>query len=156
MKLCSSRIPVLVLAFLLQLGLILPVRSAAAAELKILIDVFSASEEAGGVSPNLEYIRAQLGNTPFKFNSYRSLGTKLLTLESGIREEVVFDVSWNLLVGIEVLEANEESVSLSLTLSRDGEEFLATTVDLARTATVLVGGPALPDGVMMIAVTEGW
>jgi len=129
---------------------------AAGEKTRILLDVFSASEQAGGISANLEYIRTQLGKTPFKFNSYRSLGSYVFILEPGEAGQTSFSLDWNLGVEVRVLAAGDESVALRLVLRRDGAIFLSTDLELARRGTVLVGGPVLTDGVMMIALTDAW
>jgi len=132
-----------------------PVR-AAGQDIRILVDVFSASEQPGGISANLEYIRVQLGKTPFKFNSYRSLGTFVFALKPGEAGQTSFSLDWNLGVEVRVLDAGADAVALRLVLRREGAIFLSTDLDLARGGTVLVGGPVLADGVMMIALTDAW
>ncbi len=129
---------------------------AAGEETRILLDVFSASEQPGGISANLEYIRVQLGKTPFKFNSYRSLGTFVFVLKPGEEGQTSFSLDWNLGVEVRLLAAGADSVALRLVLRRDGAIFLSTDLDLARRGTVLVGGPAVAGGVMMIALTDAW
>lgn len=143
--------------YLWALGLILALsRSAAAEDLPVMVDVFTASEEPGGISPELEYLSARLQATPFRFNSYRALGTASTEIPVGSEAVLTFDIGEPLKVAIRVRSIGSDASSVSVGLSRGENRFLDSELELGRNGTVLVGGPPYGSGYLMIAISERW
>jgi hypothetical protein len=119
------------------------------APVTLTVQVIHASNQGTAVDPALAKIKSQLSS--LKFNSYRLLETHPLVTKLGVKHTVA-------LPGGRTLELypyglSGGSLELLVTIVDGAKRILDTTVRLPNHGTIVVGGPAHGDGVLIVALS---
>ena len=138
-----------VLAVLLLAQLTVAVTGWPQAPVNLTVQVIHASNTGTTVDPALAKIRSQLGS--MKYSSYKLLETRPFSTTVGAKHAMP-------LPGGKTLDLYPYGLSgggleLMVTITDGSKRLLDTTFRLANRATILVGGPAHADGVLIVAIS---
>ncbi|HET8759962.1 MAG TPA: hypothetical protein VFN94_02775 [Nitrospiria bacterium] len=128
-----------------------PVGTAAAADapVTVTVQVIQASNQGSAVDPALAKIRSQLSS--LKFSSYRLLETRPVTTALGAKHTLALPGGRTL--DLYPYGISGGSLELLVTIMDGSKRMLDTTVRLPRNGTIVVGGPAHGDGVLIVALS---
>jgi hypothetical protein len=123
--------------------------SAADTPVTLTVQVIHASNQGASVDPALAKITSQLSS--LKFNSYRLLDTHPLATKLGAKHTVALPGGRTLVLYPYGLSGG--SLELLVTITDGAKRILDTTVRLPNHGTIVVGGPAHGDGVLIVALS---
>jgi hypothetical protein len=115
----------------------------------LTVQVIHASNAGSAVDPALAKIRSQLGS--MKYSSYTLLETRPFSTAVGGKHAVPLPGGKTL--DLYPYGLSGGSLELMVTITDGSKRLLDTTFRLANGATILVGGPAHADGVLIVAIS---
>jgi hypothetical protein len=131
------------------LGRFVGVAPAADAPVTITVQVIQASNQGSTVDPALAKIRSQLSS--LKYSSYRLLETHPVATTLGAKHTLSLPGGRTL--DLYPYGISGGSLELLVTIIDGSKRMLDTTVRLPRNGTIVVGGPAHGDGVLIVALS---
>lgn len=120
------------------------------AQVQTRLRVIEASNTGTTVDPSLRDLHNQLGSL-FSFTSYRLLKDQVISLSPN--QPASIEATQGKSVEITQMAMQKNVVELRVRVKREGKDILNTQVRLSPERTVLIGGPKLVDGVMILAIT---
>lgn len=142
-----TRPAVVALLLFAALAVSAPVRSQSSVSLTV--QVIHASNAGTSVDPALAKIRAQLGS--MKYSSYTLLETRPFSAALGARHAMSLPGGRTL--DLYPYGVSGGSLELLVTINDGAKRLLDTTFRLSNNGTILVGGPAYGDGVLLVAIS---
>lgn len=124
-----------------------PARSQSSVSLTV--QVIHASNAGTSVDPALVKIRAQLGS--MKYSSYQLLETRPFSTALGTKHAMPLPGGRTL--DLYPYGVSGGSLELLVTITDGSKRLLDTTFRLSNHGTILVGGPAHGDGVLLVAIS---
>lgn len=124
-----------------------PARSQSSVSLTV--QVIHASNAGTSVDPALAKIRAQLGS--MKYSSYKLLETRPFSTALGAKHAMPLPGGRTL--DLYPFGLSGGSLELLVTITDGSKRLLDTTFRLSNNGTILVGGPAYNDGVLLVAIS---
>jgi hypothetical protein len=122
---------------------------AADAPVTLTVQVIQASNQGSTVDPALAKIRSQLSS--LKYSSYRLLETHPVATTLGAKQTLSLPGGRTL--DLYPYGISGGSLELLVTIIDGTKRILDTTVRLPRNGTIVVGGPAHGDGVLIVALS---
>ncbi len=119
------------------------------APVTLTVQVIHASNSGNAVDPALAKIRAQLGS--MKYSHYKLLETRPFSTTIGAKHAMPLPGGKTL--DLYPYGLSGGSIELMVTITDGSKRLLDTTFRLANGATILVGGPAHADGVLIVAIS---
>lgn len=135
-------------ALALGLALLLPGLAAAGAPIKIEVQVIKASKAGDQIDPELKDLAKQLARLFAQYSSYKLIKTAKLDLQLG--QSGTVDIPE--VKGLTVTPRQQSKGKIEVGLKMADPKF-STEVRLKPGARLLVGGPKLGDGVLILAIT---
>ncbi len=145
-----TRPALVVLLLLAALTASAPARSQSSVSLTV--QVIHASNAGTSVDPALAKIRAQLGS--MKYSSYTLLETRPFSTALGAKHAMPLPGGRTL--DLYPFGLSGGSLELLVTITDGSKRLLDTTVRLSNNGTILVGGPAHGDGVLLVAISSSF
>jgi hypothetical protein len=142
-----TRPAVVVLLLLAALTVSAPARSQSSVSLTV--QVIHASNAGTSVDPALAKIRAQLGS--MKYSNYKLLETRPFSTALGAKHAMPLPGGRTL--DLYPFGLSGGSLELLVTITDGSKRLLDTTFRLSNNGTILVGGPAHGDGVLLVAIS---
>lgn len=116
---------------------------------RLTVQVIHASNAGNAVDPALAKIRAQLGS--MKYSSYTLLETRPFSTALGAKHAMPLPGGRTL--DLYPYGVSGGSLELLVTITDGSKRLLDTTFRLSNNGTILVGGPAYGEGVLLVAIT---
>ena len=142
-----TRPALVVLLLLAAIAVSAPARSQS--PVSLTVQVIHASNAGTSVDPALAKIRAQLGS--MKYSSYKLLETRPFGTALGARHAMPLPGGRTL--DLYPFGLSGGSLELLVTITDGSKRLLDTTFRLSNNGTILVGGPAYGDGVLLVAIS---
>jgi hypothetical protein len=145
-----TRPALVVLLLLAAITVSAPARSQSSVSLTV--QVIHASNAGTSVDPALAKIRAQLGS--MKYSSYKLLETRPFSTALGAKHAMPLPGGRTL--DLYPFGLSGGSLELLVTITDGSKRLLDTTFRLSNNGTILVGGPAYNDGVLLVAISSSF
>ncbi len=145
-----TRLAVVTLLLLAAITASVPARSQS--PVSLTVQVIHASNAGTSVDPALAKIRAQLGS--MKYSSYTLLETRPFSTALGAKHAMPLPGGRTL--DLYPFGLSGGSLELLVTITDGSKRLLDTTVRLSNNGTILVGGPAHGDGVLLVAISSSF
>jgi len=116
---------------------------------RLTVEVIQASRNGNAVDPSLGKLRAQLKS--LNYSSYQLLASHPLATTIGAKQVVALPGGKSL--DLFPYGLSGETLELLVTITDGTRRLLDTTFRLSNGGTILVGGPAHGDGVLILAIT---
>ena len=142
-----TRPAVVVLLLLAAITVAAPARSQS--PVSLTVQVIHASNAGTSVDPALAKIRAQLGS--MKYSNYTLLETRPFGTALGAKHAMPLPGGRTL--DLYPFGLSGGSLELLVTITDGSRRLLDTTFRLSNNGTILVGGPAHGDGVLLVAIS---
>jgi hypothetical protein len=142
-----TRPALVVLLLLAVIAVSAPARSQS--PVSLTVQVIHASNAGTSVDPALAKIRAQLGS--MKYSNYTLLETRPFGTALGAKHAMPLPGGRTL--DLYPFGLSGGSLELLVTITDGSKRLLDTTFRLSNNGTILVGGPAYGDGVMLVAIS---
>jgi hypothetical protein len=125
--------------------------SVAFAQVQTRLRVIRASNVGQGVDPPLKELHNEI-KTLFNFTSYRLLRDENLSLSLN-QPASISAREGRIIMEITLVGLHKNVAELRIRVNREGTNILNTQVRLSPGRTVLIGGPKLPEGVIIYALS---
>jgi len=126
-----------------------PISPWAQSTVSLTVQVIQASRVGNTIDPSLEKIRAQLKS--LNYSSYRLVATHPLSTTIGTKQAVA--LPGGRMLDLYPYGLSGETIELLVTITDGSRRVLDTTFRLPNRGTILVGGPAHADGVLILAIS---
>lgn len=138
-----------VIALLLLAAITASAPARSQSSVNLTVQVIHASNAGTSVDPALAKIRAQLGS--MKYSSYKLLETRPFSTALGAKHAMPLPGGRTL--DLYPFGLSGGSLELLVTITDGSKRLLDTTFRLSNNGTILVGGPAYNDGVLLVAIS---
>jgi len=138
-----------VVALLLLAAITVSAPARSQSSVSLTVQVIHASNAGTSVDPALAKIRAQLGS--MKYSSYKLLETRPFSTTLGAKHAMPLPGGRTL--DLYPFGLSGGSLELLVTITDGSKRLLDTTFRLSNNGTILVGGPAHGDGVLLVAIS---
>jgi hypothetical protein len=128
--------------------------SMALGQVQTRLRVIRASNVGSGVDPSLRDVHEELGSL-FSFTSYRLLKDETLNLSPN-RPVSISAHEGRIIIETTLVGLHRGVAELRIRVVREGKDILNTQVRLSPGRTVLIGGPRLPEGVIIYALSANF
>ena len=139
-------------AFLLLAAITVSAPARSQSSVSLTVQVIHASNAGTSVDPALAKIRAQLGS--MKYSNYKLLETRPFSTALGAKHAMPLPGGRTL--DLYPFGLSGGSLELLVTITDGSKRLLDTTVRLSNNGTILVGGPAHGDGVLLVAISSSF